>query len=141
MRAFRIPLATKLSALRKSRGLSVGFGVGAATAAIGTWGFFYYYLTDMIERSSPLVRQTIFNLQQAEESSYPWGKDIRALGKPTGHQSQREGRADIEFKVGSDATGFEGTARVVAMKCGWDWKTELLQVHPKGSDPIIVIKS
>lgn len=115
--------------------------LGLAAAALGVWGFSYHYFTDMIERSSPLVRQTLFNLRQAEQSNL-WGDSIRVISRPVGYQSQKQGKAELQFEVGSDDTGFRGTAHVVATKRGWDWQTELLEIcMMDGSGPITIIKS
>ena len=68
----------------------------------------------MIERSSPLVRQTLFNLQQAEQSDL-WGDSIRVTSRPIGYQSQKQGKAEEArdaYQAAADAGGLQSSAEL-----------------------------
>jgi hypothetical protein len=69
------------------------------TLAATSWYVTYKYITDRIERSSLLVRQTIFNLSNNDSVADRLGDNLRIDSPLTGFQSQRKGDADIEFKV------------------------------------------
>ena len=73
---------------------------GAALLLAGaSWYLAYDYFTDHIDRSSLLVRQTLFNIKCNEKLSNLLGSGININSRLSGIQSQRKAFADIQFTI------------------------------------------
>ncbi|PJF17183.1 hypothetical protein PSACC_02983 [Paramicrosporidium saccamoebae] len=109
---------------RTSRGLRIG----SLTVAAGiTWFVAYDYFTDKVNRSSVLVRQTLYNMRHNPDVLRMLGNDLRVTSRVEGYQSQNQAHADITFKaIGSE--NIPASVHVIADKLGWDWQTRKLKV-------------
>lgn len=111
---------------------------GAALLAAGvSWYVGYDYFTDQIDRSSLLVRQTVFNIKRDERLLRLLGPDVRIASRLHGTMNQRRGHADVRFEV-AGAAGAAAAVHVVAERDGWDWNTRHLEVVPAGGAPIVL---
>lgn len=75
-------------------------GAFGASAAIGSWMAAYYFIVGEIDKSSSLVKQTIFNINANQENhvktvEYP----VKITSSIRGKMNQFKGLADIEFDV------------------------------------------
>lgn len=67
-----------------------------------SWYLSYKYLTDSIDRSSLLVRQSLFSLRQNQEMQKLFGGNLDVVGPIDGYQSQAKAKAEISFTVVGD---------------------------------------
>lgn len=85
---------------RKRLGLFSG-----ASIAIASWGFGYLFLVDEIDRSSSLVQQTIYTLENNDISSNAFGSPLNVSQGISGKMNQYKGTANISFRCrGSKST-------------------------------------
>lgn len=69
-----------------------------ATVGI-SWYAGYNYFCNEIDRSSLLVRQTLYNMRTSDKIQNALGSDLRIVGNIGGYQSQSLAFADIKFDV------------------------------------------
>lgn len=65
---------------------------------VGSWGLAYALLTDQINKSSSLVQQTVFSLENNEVSSRLFGQPIEVCSRIKGEMNQYKGNANISFR-------------------------------------------
>jgi hypothetical protein len=76
-----------------------------ASIAIVSWGLGYLFLVDEIDRSSSLVQQTLFTLENNDLSSVAFGSPLKISSGITGRMNQYKGAANISFRCrGSKST-------------------------------------
>jgi hypothetical protein len=84
--------------LWKDKHRPLRYGTALLFAGI-SWYVAYDYFTDRIDRSSLLVRQTLFNIKCNERLSNLLGSGININSRLSGIQSQHKAFADIQFTV------------------------------------------
>lgn len=77
-----------------------------ASIAIASWGFGYLFLIDEIDRSSSLVQQTLYTLENNDTSSSTFGPPIKVTSGIAGNMNQYKGVANISFRCSGSKSTF-----------------------------------
>lgn len=74
-------------------------GVFGVTAAISSWFAGYMYITDEIDKSSSIVKQSLFNINASEIHDANLKLPVSISSGIRGKMNQFKGIANIEFDV------------------------------------------
>lgn len=110
--ALRVFWSQQTSIFRKEKYRPYHYGAGILLAG-ATWYIAYDYFTDHIDRSSLLVRQTLFNIKCSDVLTGLLGSGIRIQSRLQGYQSQQKGFADVRFSIVGSSGSFEYFAYVI----------------------------
>lgn len=78
---------------------------GSAGAAVGTWLLAYYFVSNEIDKSSSIVRQTLFNINATNEFKNDIALPVKTSSNIRGKMNQFKGLANIDFDVTDDKNG------------------------------------
>ena len=121
--ALRTILRQNWQVFTQSRAKYVLFG----GLGLGIWYGAYHCLTDSIDRSCSLVRQTLFNIKCRSDLSTVLGTSVVVVSPVRGKINQWKGHADVEFDIAGHRD--RATVHVIARRVGADWRTTRLAVR------------
>jgi hypothetical protein len=113
-------------------------------AVCSMWYLGYSYITNIVDSSSHLIKQSIFNVERSTKGQLFAGDELTQSSRVSGNMLQRKGVAEIEFSV-RNSREEQFHIFVKAHRNFLDWKTDSLIIQKdcakgtKNVDSIVII--